>query len=239
MMGLLAAVRAWRRRDHEAEQKMWMGWVQSIADKMQGLPTVKATVFPAAPVGSIDRSPGVRISWDANVVGITGTELAKLLDEGTPRIVLGGTGTRPDHMESSVTVNCYIMTPAEVQIVGDAIYKALKNPPHYENPVVPAGTPASVAGTWTVTIHYLRGTGEQQFVLKQDGNDVTGDQHGEIYNTTMSGSVHAKEIALNSVLPVVGYPLPCHFKGKVDGNRMSGTVTLAEYGVAEWEAVRG
>jgi hypothetical protein len=95
-----------------------------------------------------------------------------------------------------------------------------------------------VAGTWAVTIHYLRGTGEQQFVLKQDGNTVTGDQHGEIYNTTMSGEVHANEIALTSVLPVTGYPLTCHFKGKVDGNRMSGIVTLAEYGTAEWEAVR-
>lgn len=238
-MGLLAAVRAWRKRDHEAEQTMWMGWVQSIADRMQGLPSVKATVFPATPKGTIDRSPGVRISWDANVTGITGMEMAKLLDEGTPRIVLGGTGTRPDHMDSSVTINCYIMTPAEVKIVADTIYKHLKNPPHFENPVVPTGTPAAVAGDWAVTIHYVRGTGEQKFVLKQDGNAVTGDQHGEIYNTTMSGSVHANQIALNSVLPVVGYPLPCHFTGKVDGNRMSGTVTLAEYGVAEWEAVRG
>jgi seryl-tRNA(Sec) selenium transferase len=238
-MGLLAAVRAWRKRDHEAEQTMWMGWAQSIADRMQGLPSVKATTYPATPKGTIDRSPGVRISWDANVVGITGTEMVKLLDEGTPRIVLGGTGTRPDHMESSVSINVYIMTPAEVKIVADTIYKHLKNPPHYADPVFPTGTPASVAGDWAVTIHYLRGTGEQHFVLKQDGNSVTGDQHGEIYNTTMSGSVHADQIALNSVLPVVGYPLPCHFTGKVDGNRMSGTVTLAEYGVAEWEAVRG
>jgi seryl-tRNA(Sec) selenium transferase len=237
-MGLLAAVQMWRKRDHEAEQKMWLGWAQSIADRMQGLPSVKATAHPATPKGTIDRSPGVRISWDANVVGITGTEMVKLLDEGTPRIVLGGTGTRPDHMESSVSINVYIMTPAEVKIVADTIYKHLKNPPHFENPVVPTGTPASVAGTWAVTIHYLRGTGEQQFVLKQDGNTVTGDQHGEIYNTTMSGEVHANEIALTSVLPVTGYPLTCHFKGKVDGNRMSGIVTLAEYGTAEWEAVR-
>ena len=238
-MGLLAAVRAWRKRDHEAEQKMWMGWAQSIADRMEGLPSVKATVYPASPKGSIDRSPGVRISWDANVVGITGTEMSKLLDEGTPRIVLGGTGTRPDHMESSVSINVYIMTSAEVKIVADTIYKHLKNPPHFENPVVPSGSPASVEGTWAVSIHYLRGTGEQQFVLKQDGNAVSGDQHGEIYNTTMSGSVHANAITLTSILPVTGYPLTCHFTGKVDGNRMSGTVTLAEYGTAEWEATRG
>ncbi|HEY0162613.1 MAG TPA: aminotransferase class V-fold PLP-dependent enzyme [Edaphobacter sp.] len=237
-MGLLAAVRAWRKRDHEAEQKMWLGWVQSIADRMQGLPSVKATVLPSAPMGSIDRSPGVRISWDANMTGITGTEMMKLLDEGTPRIVLGGTGVRPEHMESAVTIFCYIMTPAEVKIVADTIYQHLKNPPHFENPVVPSGTPAAVEGSWAVTVHYLRGTGEQQFVLKQSGNQITGEHHGEIYNTTIAGTVHANEIAMMSTLPVTGYPLPCRFKGMVDGNRMSGTVNMAEYGEAKWEAVK-
>jgi len=237
-MGLLAAVRAWHTRDHEAEQKMWLGWMQSIADRMQGLPSVKATVLPPPPVESIDRSPGVRITWDANVTGITGTELSKLLDEGTPRIVLGGTGMRPDHMDSSVTIFGYIMTPAEVKIVGDAIYHALKNPPHYENPVVPTGTPADVAGNWAVTIHYVRGTGEQHFVLKQDGNTLTGEHHGEIYNTTVAGSIHANEIALTSVLPVTGYPLTCRFKGTVQGNQISGTLSMGEYGEATWEAVK-
>jgi seryl-tRNA(Sec) selenium transferase len=237
-MGLLAAVRAWRKRDHEAEQKMWTGWVQSIADRMQGLPSVKATLLPSAPVGSIDRSPGVRIGWDANATGITGTEMAKLLDEGTPRIVLGGTGMRPDHMESAVTIFCYIMTPAEVKIVADTIYRHLKNPPHFENPVVPSGAPASVAGNWAVAIHYLRGTGEQQFVLQQEGNQIKGDHHGEIYNTTIAGAVHADEVAMMSVLPVIGYPLTCRFKGTVHGNSMSGTVNMGEYGEAKWEAVR-
>ncbi|MBS1799695.1 MAG: aminotransferase class V-fold PLP-dependent enzyme [Acidobacteria bacterium] len=238
MMGLLAAVRAWRKRDHEAEQAMWTGWCQSIADRMQGLPSVKATVLPSAPKGSIDRSPGVRISWDASVTGITGSEMAKLLDEGTPRIVLGGTGSRPDHMLSAVTIYCYIMTPAEVKIVADTIYKHLKNPPHFENPVVPSGTPASVAGDWEVTVHYVRGTGEQHFVLKQDGNSLTGEHHGEIYNTTIAGAVHGNEIALTSTLPVTGYPLTCRFKGTVEGNRMSGTVNLAEYGEVKWDAIR-
>ena len=237
-MGLLAAVRAWRKRDHPAEQTMWMGWCQSIADRMQGLPSVKATVLPSAPFGSIDRSPGVRISWDAKVTGITGTEMAKVLDEGTPRIVLGGTGTRPDRMDSSVTIYCYIMTPAEVKIVADTIHGILKSPPKFSDPVVPSGTPAQVAGDWAVTIHYLRGTGEQHFVLKQDGNDVTGEHHGEIYNATLKGSVHANEVAMMSVLPVIGYPLPCRFKGTVEGNRMSGTVNMAEYGEAKWEAVK-
>jgi seryl-tRNA(Sec) selenium transferase len=237
-MGLLAAVRAWRKRDHGAEQKIWTGWCQSIADRMKGLPSVTATVLPPAPGGSIDRSPGVRISWDASVTGITGTEMAKVLDDGTPRIVLGGTGTRPDHMQSSVTIYCYIMTSAEVKIVADTIYKLLKSPPHFENPVAPTGTPAEVAGNWAVTVHYLLGTGEQHFVLKQQNDQVTGDHHGEIYNTTIAGTVHADQITLTSVLPVRGYPLTCRFKGTVEENKMSGTVSMGEYGEAKWDALK-
>lgn len=141
-------------------------------------------------------------------------------------------------MDSSVTIYCYIMTPAEVKIVADTIHGILKSPPKFQDPVVPSGAPAQVAGDWAVTIHYLRGTGEQHFVLKQDGNDVTGEHHGEIYNATLKGSVHANEVAMMSVLPVIGYPLPCRFKGTVEGNRMSGTVSMAEYGEAKWEAVK-
>lgn len=238
MMGLLAAVRAWHTRDHEAEQKMWLGWMQSLADRMNGLPSVKATVLPPPPPNHIDRSPGVRIAWDANVLKITGSEMVQLLDEAPTRIVLNGSGSRPDHMMSYVTVYCYIMTPEEVKIVGDAIHNALTNPPHFENPVVPTGAPASVAGTWDVTIHYIRGTGEQHFELKQDGNTITGDHKGEIYNAEFKGTVHADEIDMVSVLPVTGYPVTCHFKGKVQGNRMSGTLNMREYGEVPWEAVR-
>jgi len=237
-MGLLAAVRAWHTRDHDAEQKMWLGWMQSIADRMKDLPSVKATVLPPPSVESIDRSPGVRITWDANVLKITGTEMVKLLDEAPTRIVLGGTGSRPDRMMSSVTIYGYIMTSAEVKIVADAIYEALTHPGHYEDPVVPTGAPASVAGNWAVTIHYLRGTGDQHFVLKQDGNDVTGEHQGELYNATFEGTVHAEQIVLTSVLPITGYPVTCHFKGTVEGNKMSGTLNMGEYGEITWDAVR-
>jgi seryl-tRNA(Sec) selenium transferase len=237
-MGLLAAVRAWHTRDHDAEQKMWLGWMQSIADRVNGLPSVNATVLPPPSIESIDRSPGVRIAWDANVLKITGTEMVKRLDEAPTRIVLTGRGSRPGQMMSSVTIYGYIMTPAEVRIVADAIYEALTKPGQYEDPVVPTGAPASVAGNWAATIHYLRGTGDQRFVLKQDGNKVTGEHHGEIYNATFQGTVHAGQIALTSVLPVTGYPITCDFKGKVDGNNMSGTLNMGEYGEVTWEAIR-
>jgi len=237
-MGMLAAVRAWYSRDHDAEQKMWLGWMQSIADRVKDLPSVKATVVPPPSIQSIDRSPGVRIGWDANVLKITGTEMVKLFDEAPIRIVLSGSGSRPDRMMSSVSINGYIMTPAEVQIVADAVYNALTNPPHFEDPIVPTGTPAAVDGKWAVTIHYVRGTGEQHFVLKQIGNDVTGDHVGELYNATFRGTIHADQLALTSTLPIAGYPITCNFKGKVDGSTMSGSLNMGEYGEVLWDAVR-
>jgi seryl-tRNA(Sec) selenium transferase len=254
VMGLLAAVRAWHQtRDHDAEQKMWVGWCQQIADRFKDMPAVKATLIPAPSVESIDRSPGVRISWDPKDIDIYGSEVAKLLDDAPTRIVLGGTGTRPPQGAeapaarasgrggngmSSLTIFVYIMTPDEIQIVADAIHDILSKPPHFDAPVLPTGTPANVAGNWGVSIHYLRGTGHQQFVLKQTGNDVTGDHHGELYNATFRGTVHANEIALTSRLPVIGYPVTCNFKGTVSGNQMSGTLNMGEYGEVTWDAVR-
>jgi seryl-tRNA(Sec) selenium transferase len=237
-MGMLAAVRAWHSRDHEGEQKMWLGWMQRLADSMEGIPSVTAKVLPPPPPGSIDRSPGVRISWDAAVTGVTGTELAKLLDDGAPRIVLAGTGTRPDRMQSSVTIWGYIMTPAEIRIVSDAVRQALLHPPKFENPAVPTGAPADVSGSWAATIHYLRGTGEQHFTLRQSGNELNGDHHGELYNAALKGMVRGDEIAMTSVLPVTGYPITCNFKGMVSGNNMQGTLNMGEYGQVRWEAVR-
>jgi hypothetical protein len=95
-----------------------------------------------------------------------------------------------------------------------------------------------VQGSWAVTIQYLRGTGEQKFVLEQKGTDVTGEHHGEIYNATFKGAVQGDQVELHSILPVAGNPLHCNFKGTVNGSNMSGTINMGEYGEAKWSAVR-
>ena len=35
---MLAAVRMWYQRDHEAEQKQWLAWDNYIADAVKGIP---------------------------------------------------------------------------------------------------------------------------------------------------------------------------------------------------------
>ncbi len=241
-MGLLAAVRMWYKRNHVAEAAQWTSEMQYIADFLKGIPSLIATVTPPHADLS-NKCPGLRVSWDASKVGITGAELAEKLNAGSPRIILPGRGARPD-MQSSFSISSYMLEPGDYKIVADEVKKALLNPGHYENPVVPTSAPAPVEGGWAVTINYLRGTGEQHFVLKRDGNAITGDQRGEIFNSTFTGSIHGNEITLESVLPVLAWPVHCHFKGTVSGNTMSGNLILGsssnfdEYGHVTWSAVR-
>jgi seryl-tRNA(Sec) selenium transferase len=237
-MGLLAAVRQWYKRDHDAEQAQWTSWMQHIADRLKGLPSLKTEITPPQADLS-NRCPYLHIHWDANVINITGTELAARLDAGTPRITLAGPqGRRPDMMQSSISVTSYMLAAGEEKIIADALYQAFTNPGSHPNPVVPSGATASVQGKWAVHIQYLRGTGEQQFSLEQNGNNLTGEHHGEIYNAPFQGTVHGDQIELHSVMPVAGNPLRCNFKGTVEGSSMNGTVNMGEYGNASWSAIR-
>ena len=236
-MGMLAAVRQWYQRDHAAEQRTWQTWLETIVNRVKGLPSVTAEFLQ--PDDLSNKSPRLRLHWDANQLKITGTELVRKLDDGTPRIMVdGGTGHRPDDMASTLTVMPYMMTAGEEHIVADAIYNALTNPGPYANPVIPTGPPAPVAGTWAVTITYTRGTATQHIDLTQSGNDLTGTLHGEIYTSALTGSVHANEIKLHSEMAVSGTSITWNFTGTVTGSTITGKVNLGEYGEATWQAMK-
>ena len=237
IMGVLAAVRQWYKRDHAAEQREWRSWLQNIESRVKGLPSV--TTEYLEPEDLSNRSPQLRIQWDANQLKITGTEMSQRLDKGTPRIlVASSSGKRPDAMTSSIIIMPYMMGPGEDRIVADAIYEGLTHPGHYEDPVVPQGAPVQIAGDWGVELQYIRGVGEQKFKLKQDGGSVSGSQVGELYEANLKGHVHADHIELTSSMKVSGNSIPWVFRGTVSDNTMSGTVHMGEYGDATWKAIK-
>jgi len=236
-MGLLAAVQQWYKRDHAAEQREWRSWLNNIEARLKPLPTTSFEYLE--PEDLSNKAPRLRIHWDASVLKITGTELVARLDAGTPRIIIdGGIGQRPDKMASSVTIMPYMMDPGEDRIIANAIYEGLTKPGHYENPVIPSGTPAPVQGTWAVTIQYPRGTGEQKFTIEQNANDLSGMQNGEIYNAKLRGVIHADQIELRSNMQVPGNSIPWTFKGTVQDKTITGHVHMGEYGDATWKAIR-
>ncbi len=237
-MGMLAAVRQWYKRDHEAEQKQWREWDEYIVAAVKDIPSV-TTEINGPDEDLSNRAPVLTIRWDAAKVGITGAELIEKLDKGTPRIeVAGGSGSRPDKMASTLDIMPYMMQPGDYKIVAETVSKYMRNPGHYENPPVYTGPTADVAGAWDVTIHYVRGEGKQTFILKQDGKTLSGEQKGEIFNANLKGSVEADHVKLTSVMPANGYQIHFAFTGVMSGNQLTGDVRLGEYGPATFTATK-
>jgi uncharacterized pyridoxal phosphate-dependent enzyme len=236
-MGLLAAVRQWYKRDHAADQRAWLSWLQHIESRLQRLPSLSTEYLH--PVDLSNRSPRLLIRWDGQVLGVTGSEVASRLDAGDPRIVLHEwSGVRPRQMESSVIVMPYMMEAGEERIVAEALYQALAHPEPHVDPLAPAGEPVSVEGQWRVTIHYIRGVGEQRFTLKQNGSTLKGTQQGELYSAALTGEIHGSQIRLRSIMAVPGSTLDWDFTGTAQKDTMTGTVDMGEYGQAPWQASR-
>jgi uncharacterized pyridoxal phosphate-dependent enzyme len=237
-MGMLAAVRMWYKRDHKAEQREWLAWDKHIADALGGIPSL-TTKIDGPDKDLSNRAPVLTISWDASKVGITGTELVEALDKGTPRIlVMGGIGTRPDEMRSSISVMPYMMQPGDYEVVAEHLSQLLRNPRRYENPPVLTGTMAQISGTWIATIDYTRGVGHQQFMLMQNGDAVTGSQKGENYSAEFTGKIVADHVTLHSVMRGSGFEVPFTFSGVLQGSTITGSVRLGEYGAATFTATK-
>jgi hypothetical protein len=75
-------------------------------------------------------------------------------------------------------------------------------------------------------------------VLEQDGAKLMGTHHGEFASGDLNGSVAANTLRFQSSLPTDGVRVGFQFAGTVQGNQMTGTVGLGEYGDARFAAER-
>src|SRR5687768_9332707 len=83
-LGMLAAVEAWVKRDHAAEWKTWLAWLDTIAKRVTRIDGVKTTV--REPNELSNKSPSLVIAWNASTLNVTGEELADELATTRPRI---------------------------------------------------------------------------------------------------------------------------------------------------------
>lgn len=237
IMGMLAAVEAWKTRDHEAEYRNWEQQLQFISGEVTRIKGVTTKV--EQPAGLSNRTPSLHIEWDAAELGITGQEAAKLLLDTEPRIVLGGAmGVRPDRLKSSVTVTPWMMMPGDDKVVASRISAVLKEHPAFSNPPVPQGELASVAGQWKTTLKFLRGSAEHTVVFEQKGSSLVGTHYGEYGSGDLTGTVTANQVHFRSAQQIQGQRLSYEFAGTVEGDKMSGTLNMGEYGMSEWSAER-
>jgi L-seryl-tRNA(Ser) seleniumtransferase len=239
IMGMLAAVEMWVKRDHQAEWKDWEARLAHIAASAQKVAGVTSRITqPSADLSN--RSPRLTISWDAGKIAITGPELAKALLDGEPRIVVAGsTGSRPSRMESSVSIIPYQMMPGEEKAVAERIRALLASPPKPPAPEPEPSTPsASIAGQWDLNLNFGRGSAVHTLFFEQDGSKLAGTHRGEFYSGDLNGSMSGNSVRFRSSHRVHGTRLGYEFTATFDGGKLAGSVAMGEYGVAPFTAER-
>jgi uncharacterized pyridoxal phosphate-dependent enzyme len=236
IMGMLAAVEAWVKRDHDAEWKTWEAWLNEIgkaATRVEGV-----TTQIRQPQGLSNRAPQIEIRWDGARLGITGQEIEKLLLDGDPRVILSYARGNRRMTSSAIGIMPYMMMPGDSRIAAERIYALLSKPPKIDAPPAPSGVPASVGGQWEVHLNFLRGEADHVVVLEQKGSELEGTHTGDILSGDLRGTVEGNQIHFRSSHPYEGTRLGYDFTGTVEGDRMQGTVGMDEYGQANWTAVK-
>ncbi len=237
IMGMLAAVEMWVKRDHDAEWKQWQSWLDHIARRVAKVGGVTTRVLQ--PEGLSNRSPRLRIEWDGARLGITGEEAEKILYDTEPRIVLGGaTGRRRDSMASSLTIMPYMMNDGDEKVAADRIFGVLSRPPRIDQAATSTGLPAAVAGQWEARLEFVSGSADHVFVLEQDGVALVGTHQGDLLAGDLRGAVDGSQVRFRSSHKYEGTRIGYEFTGTVEGAAMRGTVDLGEYGQARWSARR-
>jgi L-seryl-tRNA(Ser) seleniumtransferase len=237
IMGMLAAVEMWVKRDHDAEFREWESWLNHVASSVQRIDGVTTKVVQ--PEGLSNRSPHLAISWDGAKLGITGQEVSKLLLDTEPRVVLAGArGTRGGDMASSVSIMPYQMSAGEEKILADRLYAALSKPPRFENPPSPTAPTVNLAGQWEARLEFGRGSATHNIVLEQDGAKLTGTHHGEFYAGDLTGTLSGNRVRFRSSMRAEGTRLSFEFSGAVEGDKIAGTINMGEYGETTFTAQR-
>jgi uncharacterized pyridoxal phosphate-dependent enzyme len=236
-LGMVAAVESWVKRDHEAEWKTWLSWLDNIARRVSAIESVTTSV--REPTGLSNKSPALTITWNAARLHITGDEVAEQLARTTPRIALGaGGGSRAsgaDPGTTSISVTAWMMQPGDDKIVAERIFSVLsaKRGPRSTDMPVPS---ANVSGRWDVDIEFFSSKSRHTLFIEQDGNWIQGSHQGDFTVRDMVGMIEGNEVKLRSVERRPGSSVTFIFSGTVSGDTISGPIHMGEYLNAKFTA---
>jgi uncharacterized pyridoxal phosphate-dependent enzyme len=234
-IGMLMAVEMWVKRDHDAEWKRWTGWLDHIKQQVSTVAGVTTTVNQ--PNGLSNRTPSLRISWEREKLGITGEAVAKVLNDGDPRIVLDARGGPQG--QTGVSVTPYMMAAGDEKVIADRLVAVLSKPPAQPAVTAPATPAADLTGQWTVKIQYAAASASHTLHLTQKGNDVGGLHQGDFMTREVTGTIDGDSVRIRSAFGEQhGDSINLTFNGKLAGDRMSGALDMGEYLGATWTATR-
>lgn len=260
IMGLLAAVEVWSKTDQKVRWQRLIDKCEVIAKKMTSIQGVTTRINESAPTQLSNRNVTIAVSWDPNARGITGQEVARILDTTEPRIMVSGgggggggrrgggagaaagpagaAGAAPAAPTTGISVSAFNLGPNEEKIVAERVH-AILSAKHTLAPTPPPAPPAAtITGEWDVEIQYRAGKGTHLLTVNQTGAQIQGTHKGDFLSRPLNGTVSGASVRLTSNVGenVIGNSINYTFVGTVAGDRMSGTLTMGEYLDATWSA---
>jgi hypothetical protein len=244
MVGMLAAVEAWATRDHKAEMKMWVSWLDTIAKKMNGINSVEVAIKEPAEGALDNATPNLTITWDPTKLNITGQEVADELSTTKPRVAVG-TGFRRGAAAAtsgppttSISIAAYMMGPGNDKIVAERVHEILtrkRSAPKAEAQMKAPST--DISGRWDVSIEFYTSKSKHTFIIeKQDGNYLYGTHKGEFATRELMGNIDGDEVRFQSRYSVPGDNVVMTFYGKLAGDTITGEIDMVEYVNAKFTA---
>jgi len=232
MIGMMAAVETWKKRDHAAEWKTWLSYLDTIAKKVTTIPGVTTSVFE--PTELSNKSPVLNIMWDPAKLNLTGEELAEITGRTKPRIAIGA---RSKDNTTSVQITTGQMQPGNDKIVADRIFEILsqkRNP----KPTTMTAPAAVLTGRWEATIEFFSSTSRHMLNIEQDGNWIVGSHKGDFTIRDLAGTIEADKIILRSVERGEADNVPFIFSATLKGDSFSGDIYMGEYRTAKFTATK-
>ena len=118
ILGMYVALEKYVNQDHDKE---WKSWEERVATIEKAAKTVNSVTTKVYVPEIANHTPTLDISWDTNVIKISGDDLPKRLSEGQPSIIAYG------GRSNSITVSPWMMKENQVKIVARRIKEELQN----------------------------------------------------------------------------------------------------------------
>jgi hypothetical protein len=95
----------------------------------------------------------------------------------------------------------------------------------------PSGTSAvDITGTWAFQVVTEAGTRTPTVIFKQDGEKLSGTYKSQLGEAPLTGQIKDKDFSFQVTLTLEGNPITIAYTGTVDGNAVSGRVSVADLG---------
>jgi uncharacterized pyridoxal phosphate-dependent enzyme len=233
-IGMLMAVEMWMKRDHDAEWKQWTSMLDHVNARVRAITGVTTAI--SQPNGLSNRTPSLRVLWDAQQLGVTGDEVSRMLLDTEPRIAMASTR---NGALVGVSITPYMMTPGDEKVIAERLYAILSRGKPAPAAAALSAPAADLTGRWDVRIEYAAGASTHTLHLRQRGNEIDGSHQGEFITRDVAGTIDGDAVQLRSAFGEAhGDAITFLFTGKVAGTEMAGALDMGEYLGAKWQASR-